>query len=205
MLVLPLRCESSLARLLPFASSGLFRARAISPFSHALPFSRGFSLSLFLGFGKRRTEVEQLGEESYVARPVMDSYSKPKLDSSLAISCSLSILSYLLFVTDAETISRHGSSGLVYTLPVVVYALIRYMFKVQEGDGMDPVDRRALCGGLRGQDSGRSLPVGADQRPHYPLSGQVARALAAGEGYGDLILYPPARDRDRRPGRGPNT
>jgi len=99
-----------------------------------------FSLSLFLAFGKRRTEVAQLGEQARSARPVMLSYDIPKLNASLAMTCTLTIMSYLLYVTAPETVARHGTNALIVTTPIVVYGLLRYMFKVMEGSGGGPTE-----------------------------------------------------------------
>lgn len=99
-----------------------------------------FSLSLFLSFGKRRTEIEMLGEGSLKTRLVFESYTKEKLDTALATACSMCILTYMLFAVDIETVEKHQTTLFVYTVPIVVYCLLRYMFKVQEGKGVGPVD-----------------------------------------------------------------
>jgi 4-hydroxybenzoate polyprenyltransferase len=99
----------------------------------------GFSVSLFLGFGKRRTEIEGLTDgESF--RSVLRDYSREKLDTVLAITAALSLLSYMLFTTAPETIARHGSNRLLFTTVFVAYGLFRYLFKVQEGKGDGPTD-----------------------------------------------------------------
>jgi len=100
----------------------------------------GFALSLFLAFGKRRAELVQMGERAGTSRPVLLVYDPAKLDSALSVANALSILSYLLFVTDPEGGGRYGDGVLVYTLPLVVYCLIRYMFKAVEGAGTGPVE-----------------------------------------------------------------
>jgi len=99
----------------------------------------GFSVSLFLGFGKRRTEIQGLnGGEEF--RSVLRDYSREKLDTVLAITAALSLLSYMLFTTAPETVERHRSNRLVFTTVFVAYGLFRYLFKVQEGKGDGPTD-----------------------------------------------------------------
>lgn len=102
----------------------------------------GFALSLFLAFGKRRTELElingNLNEKAI--RPALESYSKEKLNSALSVVNSLCILTYILYVTDPATINIHQSNQLIYTVPIVVYCLFRYMYKVQEGKGSGPIE-----------------------------------------------------------------
>jgi 4-hydroxybenzoate polyprenyltransferase len=99
----------------------------------------GFSLALFLGFGKRRTEIERLGNAAGF-RPTLGDYTVQKLDVLLAITCAVSLLSYLLFTTAPETVERHQSSRLVFTSVFVAYGLFRYLFKCQEGKGDGPTD-----------------------------------------------------------------
>lgn len=103
----------------------------------------GFSLSLFLAFGKRRAELEWLSNGTIKrsdARPTLIVYSKEKLNSALSIMNAICILSYILFVVDPETVARHHSTAFMYTVPMVIYCLFRYMFKTQEGNGIGPVD-----------------------------------------------------------------
>jgi 4-hydroxybenzoate polyprenyltransferase len=101
-----------------------------------------FSLSLFLAFGKRRAEIEILTgyTDPAAIRKTFGMYTKENLDTALAVTNTLCILSYLLFVTDLETIQRHHSNWFIYTVPVAVYCLFRYMYKVQEGRGPGPVE-----------------------------------------------------------------
>jgi len=102
----------------------------------------GFALALFLAFGKRRTEMEIITPDIKASdiRPILETYSKEKLNSALAVINSLCILAYLLYATDPVTINRLNSDKLIYTAPIVVYCLFRYMYKVQEGRGSGPVE-----------------------------------------------------------------
>lgn len=99
----------------------------------------GFSLALVLGFGKRRTEVVNLGRASEY-RPLLRIYDAQKLDTMLGIGCSVCLLSYMLYTIDPGTIRLHGTRYLVYTVPFVAYGLFRFIFKVQEGKGDGPVE-----------------------------------------------------------------
>jgi 4-hydroxybenzoate polyprenyltransferase len=51
----------------------------------------GFSLSLFLGFGKRRSEVVNLAQREDI-RAVLSAYSPAKLDLLIAICCAVTLL-----------------------------------------------------------------------------------------------------------------
>ena len=99
-----------------------------------------FSLSLFLGLGKRRTELEVLKDNAIHARSVMLIYTKEKTDAALACACAMTIVTYMLFTTDPVTLERHHTDKFIYTVPIVAYCVIRFMFKVQEGRGTGPVD-----------------------------------------------------------------
>lgn len=46
----------------------------------------------------------------------------------------------MLFCTDLQTLEKHHSDKLIYTIPIVAYYVFRYMFKVQEGKGTGPVE-----------------------------------------------------------------
>jgi 4-hydroxybenzoate polyprenyltransferase len=99
----------------------------------------GFSLALVLGFGKRRTEVEQLAGREDI-RSVLQVYTAAKLDTLLSITCAISLLAYMLYAVAPETVARHQTQNLIYTVPFVAYGLFRYLFKVQEGKGDGPTE-----------------------------------------------------------------
>jgi 4-hydroxybenzoate polyprenyltransferase len=99
----------------------------------------GFSLALVLGFGKRRAEVTQPGGLAEF-RPVLLSYDVAKLDTLLAVATAVTLLSYVLYTIAPDTVERHGTSNLMYSVPVVAYGLFRYLFKSQEGAGDGPTE-----------------------------------------------------------------
>jgi 4-hydroxybenzoate polyprenyltransferase len=97
----------------------------------------GFSLALFLGFGKRRSELA-LAETGMKYRPALKGYSSAKVDSLMSISASLTLMSYMLYTVAPETQRVHGTSNLVYTVPPFFYGVFRYISKVQEARGESP-------------------------------------------------------------------
>jgi 4-hydroxybenzoate polyprenyltransferase len=97
----------------------------------------GFSLALFLGFGKRRSELS-LAESGMKYRPALLGYSVTKLDSLMSISASLTLMSYMLYTVSPETQRVHHTANLVYTVPPVFYGVFRYISKVQEARGETP-------------------------------------------------------------------
>jgi 4-hydroxybenzoate polyprenyltransferase len=97
----------------------------------------GFSLALFLGFGKRRSELA-LAESGHAYRPVLRVYSPGKLDSLMSISAGLTLICYMLYTVAPETQRTHQTANLVYTVPPVFYAIFRFIFKVQDAQGESP-------------------------------------------------------------------
>lgn len=100
----------------------------------------GFSISLVLGFGKRRLELATVAQDREDFRPALQSYSQDKLDLLLGITASLCLMSYMLYTVSQETIQIHKTTGLIYTVPFVAYGVFRYLFKVHEGRHDDPVE-----------------------------------------------------------------
>jgi 4-hydroxybenzoate polyprenyltransferase len=98
-----------------------------------------FSLALVLGFGKRRTEVEQLAGRDDI-RGVLRVYNSAKLDSLLSITTAVCLVAYMLYTVAPETVAQHHTRNLIYTVPFVTYGLFRYLFKVQEGKGDGPTE-----------------------------------------------------------------
>lgn len=112
-----------------------------------------FALSLFLGFGKRRSEYEDLKSEATKIRIVHESYTIQKLDLLLGTSAAITIVTYMLYALAPETKALHETDSIVFTTPFVVYCIYRYMLKVQEYKQGDPVelilrDRGFLLAGL---------------------------------------------------------
>jgi 4-hydroxybenzoate polyprenyltransferase len=97
----------------------------------------GFSLALFLGFGKRRSELA-LAEQGRVYRPVLRAYTPSTLDSAMGITATLTLMCYMLYTIAPETREAHGTGNLIYTVPPVFYAMFRFIFKVQLAQGETP-------------------------------------------------------------------
>ena len=113
----------------------------------------GMFLTLFLGFAKRRAEwADAVGEHG--RRPVLRVYSQELLDTFLSITTTGTVLSYGLYTLDAKTIELHRTDKLIYTLPLVLFGLFRYLFLLHgRNTGEDPsahvfTDRQILLCGL---------------------------------------------------------
>jgi 4-hydroxybenzoate polyprenyltransferase len=95
-----------------------------------------FFVSLFLGFSKRRSEFGAAGGRP--ARKVLAEYTAPLLDILIVMSVAITIVTYALYVIQAAAGRGDGADFLVYTVPLVVYGLLRYLYLVMKrGDGGD--------------------------------------------------------------------
>jgi 4-hydroxybenzoate polyprenyltransferase len=80
-----------------------------------------FFLATFLGFAKRRAELETLDGERADQRPVLRKYSVPYLDALFNESATMTVMSYALF-----TVTSGKNPSLVVTLPLVYYCILHY-------------------------------------------------------------------------------
>ena len=99
-----------------------------------------FSVSMVFGFGKRRTEYQDYQQEAKRGRKVQEFYSAEKLNLLLGISSSVTIVTYMLYTIAPEIIKLHGSDKMIFTTPIVIYAIYRYIIKVQEDHQGGPVE-----------------------------------------------------------------
>jgi 4-hydroxybenzoate polyprenyltransferase len=90
------------------------------------------ALSLFLGFSKRYAErmdgLRPLDEK----RPVLRSYSPEFLRVLLAVTLSATLITYGLYTTNVQTVQFHHTGNLIYTLPIAMLGLFRYLYLVME-------------------------------------------------------------------------
>jgi 4-hydroxybenzoate polyprenyltransferase len=99
-----------------------------------------FALCLFLAFGKRRTEIAQLSENSEAFRKTLGGYTPELLAHMLDVTSGLAVVCFLLYAMDDRTLRLFGSNNLVYTTPLVLYCIFRLSALTQEGRFSDPVE-----------------------------------------------------------------
>ncbi len=98
-----------------------------------------FFFALFLAFCKRYEEVGRQTETGGQTRATMRDYSEPLLNMIIGPLAALSILTYALYTVSPETVARHHTDALMYTVPVVTYGVFRYLFLVyRRSEGGDP-------------------------------------------------------------------
>ena len=93
----------------------------------------GIFLTLYLGFCKRK--AESFHEET-TQRAVMAHYPMALIDTFIATTMTATLTTYSLFATSTEAQLQHGER-LLYTVPVVVFGLLRYTYQVHRGRGED--------------------------------------------------------------------
>jgi len=91
-------------------------------------------LALFLGLAKRRQELVALEDAASEHRPSLGEYSLPLLDQMLATVAGMCILAYGLYTVAPDTVAKVGSDRLKWTLPFVLYGILRYLFLVHRRD-----------------------------------------------------------------------
>lgn len=99
----------------------------------------GMMITLFLGFAKRRAELLAIPEGSVgEGRKVLSAYKPVVLEQYLAITAGCAVITYALYTVAPETVAIHGTNGLVYTVPIILYGIFRYFFLLHvRGKGQD--------------------------------------------------------------------
>jgi len=95
----------------------------------------GTAVSLFLGFVKRRAELLRLGDDPGKHRKVLQFYSDKMLDGAIVISATVAIVSYGLYSMSEHARLVHGTDQLIYTVPLVMYGIFRYLHLLYSARG----------------------------------------------------------------------
>lgn len=102
----------------------------------------GLMVTLFLGFAKRRAELLTLersgAHDRALTRRVLDHYNPQMIELYMGISAACTVMTYSLYTVSPETVARHGTEALIYTVPLVVYGMFRYVYLLLlKGKGND--------------------------------------------------------------------
>lgn len=123
------------------AAAGVLALRPLDPHIEISPwlFVCTLFLALFLGYGKRRHELNLLDEQAAGHRTTLGEYSERFLDQLIAIVTSGTLIAYAIYTVAPGTVSRFHSPNLVLTIPFVVYGVFRYLYLIQQrGEGGNP-------------------------------------------------------------------
>ena len=98
-----------------------------------------FSLALFLGFSKRRMELNHTEvDASY--RASLSVYSVEFLNILLGVSMTVCVMAYMLYTLSSTTVELHNTQHLIYTVPFVFYGTFRYLLTTIHGQADGPVE-----------------------------------------------------------------
>lgn len=100
------------------------------------------NLALFQGFAKRQSEITTLADAAGGHRRSLDDYTPRFLDQLITITAASTIVTYALYaITTPHRPEEISPNALLVTVPMVMYALFRYLYLVQvRGAGGAPED-----------------------------------------------------------------
>ncbi len=98
-----------------------------------------FTLCLFLGFGKRRCELAVIANKEGATkhRVTLSYYSLELLTLLMAVSGAMAVITFMLYTLDPSNPTPHT---LIYTTPLVFYAIFRYALVIAGGKLTGPTD-----------------------------------------------------------------
>ena len=109
----------------------------VTSFSPWLYGSAGL-LALFLAIGKRRQELVMLAENADHVRATYKDYNLPLLNDMLRMVTTGSVITYMLYTIEADTI-RSNNHRMMLTIPFVIYGVFRYLYLIHvRGEGSAP-------------------------------------------------------------------
>jgi len=96
-------------------------------------------LALFLAFSKRRHELVLLDQDASNHRPILKEYSPYLLDQMIAVVTASTVITYCLYTISEETVTKFGTTKLIYTVPFVLYGIFRYLYLIHlKSEGGSP-------------------------------------------------------------------
>lgn len=102
----------------------------------------GMMLTLFLGFAKRRAELNALHTDEGAAgahRRVLAQYSPHMLDQLITVAAACTVISYSLYTVSPDTEFQHSGHFWI-TVPFVMYGMFRYLYLLHRGGGGDAAE-----------------------------------------------------------------
>ena len=95
------------------------------------------SVAFYLGLGKRRNELTKQSEDT---RKVIKKYPFAFLDNNMYVCMALIFVFYALWTVDEKTVAVYHTSGLIWTVPVVILIFMKYSLTVEGNSDGDPVE-----------------------------------------------------------------
>jgi 4-hydroxybenzoate polyprenyltransferase len=85
--------------------------------------------ALYIGFGKRRSELALLSHGAGAHRKVLDGYTLVLLDQYITIVSGMTIVVYALYTFFAPNVPANHT--MMLTIPFVLYGIFRYLYLIQ--------------------------------------------------------------------------
>ncbi|MBY8997402.1 MAG: UbiA prenyltransferase family protein [Candidatus Thorarchaeota archaeon] len=112
-----------------------------------------FFVALVLGFGKRKNELQLLGEDAPLHKPVFTRYNETMLDHGIAMSATWVVMFYALYCYENYRATLE-TQPVMMTVPIVAGLVMRYVHLVYIGSdvGRKPhlaiKDKGIVIGGI---------------------------------------------------------
>lgn len=101
----------------------------------------GSFLALFLAFSKRRHELTLLAQGAADQRKVLADYSVDFLDQMINVVTASTLVAYALYAAAPETAARLGTPHLLWTVPMVLYGIFRFLYLLhRDGEPRNPTE-----------------------------------------------------------------
>ncbi|MHA1964113.1 MAG: UbiA prenyltransferase family protein [Candidatus Thorarchaeota archaeon] len=91
-----------------------------------------FFVALVLGFGKRKNELQLLGEDAALHKPVFSRYTETMLDHGIAMSATWVVMFYAIYCYENYQ-STLDTQPVMMTVPIVAGLVLRYIHLVYAG------------------------------------------------------------------------
>ena len=91
-----------------------------------------FLLSVFLSVGKRYSEMRILGNDAGMHRRTLEEYPRGFLEGAMYLSGAAVLVTYALYAI--------GHSPMVYSVPLCMFGLLRYLMRIKGGASGDPTE-----------------------------------------------------------------
>lgn len=98
------------------------------------------TFSLYMGLGKRRNELSQMGDNACSARGVLKNYNIDFLDKNMYVCLGLAITFYALWTGDDTTVEKLGTNLQIWTVPIVIILAMKYSLDIEKGESGDPME-----------------------------------------------------------------
>ena len=92
-------------------------------------------LALFLALSKRRAELTGLADGAVEHRRILAEYSPYLLDQMIGVVTASTVLAYAFYTISPETVQKFGTDRLLYTVPLPLYGIFRYLYLVHRREG----------------------------------------------------------------------